>query len=157
MSDYWEKQFACANKKCNGTLIPTELVDNKKDNKVKATGKCPICKKTYQFSLPGDKEAVTNWIGVVFDHMFLCTGCGNSSLKTRRIDGHPSSGYTISVWCTRCNEISERKIDGTFFHYLGPKVLEVTQKETRNFCPNCGANMPLGSAFCAKCGTRIKK
>nr|MDO8112153.1 hypothetical protein [Candidatus Sigynarchaeota archaeon] len=157
MSEYWTKKFACGNKKCGGYLIPLHLHDNKREPTVKVVGKCPVCKKTYEFTLPQGKDAVTQWAPFIFDRMFLCTTCGQATLRTIHFEGHPKSEYKIDVKCTRCNEPGERHVDGAYFHLIGSKLLEITTKEVASYCPTCGNPVPLGSLICSKCGNKIGK
>jgi len=159
MSDreFWNKKFACGTKGCKGQLIPIELHDVKKEGNVKAVGKCPTCKKVYTFSLPSDKATVEKWAPYVFDQMFTCTTCSSRSLRQTNLEIDPKTGYKIFVKCTRCNEPGERKVDAVYFRLIGNRVLEITSKDIVNYCANCGAKMPSGSARCPKCGTMIKK
>jgi DNA-directed RNA polymerase subunit RPC12/RpoP len=159
MSDkaFWTKKFACGNKSCNGQLIPLQLFDNKKEGNVKAVGKCPTCTKTYEFSLPSDKESVTKWAPYVFDRMFTCTTCGQASLKQVNFTINQKMDYKIDVRCTRCNQEGERAVGGPYFHLIGNRVLEITSRDVTYFCSDCGAKIPSGAVRCTKCGAAIKK
>ncbi|HME53618.1 MAG TPA: zinc ribbon domain-containing protein [Candidatus Lokiarchaeia archaeon] len=155
--EFWQKKFACGDRYCKGQLIPLELHDNKKQGNVKAIGKCPVCKKTWTFSLPSDKETVEKWAPYIFDQMFTCTTCGSKTLKQVNLVINPKTGYKIDVKCTRCNQPGERNVDAEYFHLIGNRVLEITSREVTRYCPNCGKPVPSGSIKCPSCGVAVKK
>ncbi|HME53617.1 MAG TPA: zinc-ribbon domain-containing protein [Candidatus Lokiarchaeia archaeon] len=163
MSKYQSK-FICGNKKCNGELIPIQITENKKDNTAHVLGKCLECKKTYEFPLSLDKADIDDWLPILQEHMFKCTECGQTTLKTEKVSGSPKSEYKIKFDCIECQKQSERYVDGGLFFLVSDKLPSAERTiitcptcgqkitdESKKKCPNCGRDI-----FCSKCGSLIE-
>jgi len=163
MSTNYASKFACGNKKCKGTLIPIQIRENKKDNTTKVLGKCPTCKKTFEFSLPLDRNAIPDWLPILTERMFTCTECGQPTLKTEKVSGNPKNEYKVRFECLECHKNSERYVDGGLFFLVEDKLPSAERTiitcttcgqkitdESKKKCPKCGRDI-----FCAKCGSQL--
>nr|MDO8112154.1 zinc ribbon domain-containing protein [Candidatus Sigynarchaeota archaeon] len=178
-SYYKTQKFACGKKGCSGTLIPVQIRENKKDGEVKVFGKCPECKKVFQFSLSLNKSEVDKWQPVLEEQTFKCTECGQSTLKTEKVLGNPRSDYKIKVECVECKKEDDRAVDGGVYFLVENKLpsaertiitcptcnTKVTDESAKK-CPNCGRDLFCGkcgsllsakASFCMKCGSSAEK
>ena len=163
MSTNYASKFACGNKKCKGTLIPVQIRENKKDKTARVNGKCPTCKKAFEFSLSLNKDEVSNWLPMLQEQVFKCTECGQPTLKTEKVAGNPKSEYKIKFECLECKKKGERFIDGGLYFLVQDKL--PSAERTIITCPTCGQKITDESKkkcpkcsrdiFCAKCGSLL--
>lgn len=159
----YQQKFACGNKKCKGELIPIQILENKKEGVAKVLGKCPECKKMYEFSLSLNSTEVDKWLPIFHEQMFKCTDCNQPTLTTKKVVGNPRSEYKIKAECLECQKTNERFVDGGLFFLVEDKLPSAERTiimcptcgqkivdESKKKCPKCGRDI-----FCSKCGSLL--
>ncbi|MEX2684528.1 MAG: zinc ribbon domain-containing protein [Candidatus Sigynarchaeota archaeon] len=145
-------EFACSKMDCKGSLIPYKVIDNKKENKVKAFARCPECKKAYEISLP--KNDAASWKSLFQAQLVKCTECGYPSLKTVKRIGDVNTGYKIKLACLECGKENERYIDGSLFDLVEDCLPSAAR--TMVLCPTCGDHIAdERNQHCQRCGREL--
>ena len=169
-------EFKCKSENCGGILVPLQVREDKKDNEVELSAKCPECRKITRFSLSLDEKEVARWNPLLVKKFLTCPSCGDEPLKMIDIEGNEREEYKLEVECLACGESSKKFIDGDLFSLLktdlpGPKsrsvICPICNKKidmVDKTCPNCGkeilcsnckALIPLGAKFCIKCADSV--
>ena len=175
---YMSHVFSCGKKKCDGTLVPIQIREDKKDNDVIVAGKCPECHKTFKFSLNLDKKEVDQWRSILKEQAFKCSQCGSDKLETKKTKGNKKKDFKIKVKCKDCGDKDNRFIDGDLFFLVEdevppaelvmitcPNCLEELDDDDKNcpkcgkeiYCDKCGALLRAAAEFCVKCGDPVSE
>ncbi|MFX0101871.1 MAG: zinc ribbon domain-containing protein [Candidatus Hodarchaeota archaeon] len=170
--------FKCRNENCKGILVPLQLREDKKNDEIDLSAKCPKCKKITRFSLSLDKEEVKQWNPMLVKQFFTCPHCGDEPLKTIDIAGNEKWDFMLKVECLACKKESKKYIDGDLFSLLKSdlpaprsmdlkcpicnKKIDASDKTCPNcgkeiLCSNCDALIPLGAKFCIKCADPVEQ
>jgi transcription elongation factor Elf1 len=121
----YKRVFECGNKKCDGDLIPLKVTKNKKGGNVLVLGRCPECKKKFEFPVSSSKEEINKWGLILHKRMFYCSFCGKKALKLYHREGYIDKGYLMEFTCKNCGKKGKRFVEASMFHFVSNELLDM--------------------------------